>query len=1072
MIRNLHLTIVESVGQRPGRTRPGSLSPSGASALLGNPDDPPVLLDPDNPDDPPVLLDPDNPDDPPVLLDPDNPDDPPVLLDPDNPDDPPVLLDPDNPDGPLLLTAARHAHGTGCCCGCASAGAAAQAGARPALPGLRTSDYNGFVVVRTGADVDLSDPLAERDDDDGFYASLHELAEDLGLDALKGLLELSFLDATGEAGGDGEAAGGDGAAGQGEAGGAEGAAAGAEGAADCGYGDPNQPLLPPEPPGHRPQHGPANQGGKPPIDSFPLFAVGNLNRAGCVRVLRGLESKASRTSLRPFSSLTRYWALDLRRHAEQAGEVVTRLNELSEIDLAYRQVRAVNPLVEDQNYHDDAPVGIGLRAVEQLKKQVSTASLSDEDKITVCDLEQQWRLEHLDLAGNPPELLWGANLDAADEVDGYGHHGNAVLGQLIANGRVKGGVVGDDVRCVLASHYLTKRLADAGSQLSPLAGTNGHVAAAIVNVLSDTYRLEEKERLRLEVSRLEGLLEADRDAGLDQRIEELREALEAEGPIDPAAAGKRLGAGDVLLLEVQRGRYPTEIDAADFDAIRLASALGVVVVEAAGNGGRDLDAYVDPDTGRSFNRRSGSFRDSGAIMVGAAYSALPHDRAPFSNHGSRVDCFAWGTGVTTCGYGNLDGDERENLYTNTFNGTSSAAPMIATAAVQVQAFHRRVSPGSSIGVAEMRRLLSDPAMGTPQGRGVRGHIGVMPDLPRLLGRRLSLAPDVYLRHQPGADGSTPGARQSVSSSPDVVVAAAGIGQEQAEDRFGEEGTEVDRPAPGDLLGKQETPSLHVRLRNRGAQTGHADVHLFAYPATTLITPELWHPVGEEAVEVPPGDLLRVRTFDAAKAADGIAELQKNAPAEAPPLSFLAVAVSSSADDGAPSFPPRRSAPVLPPGPPHFDWRGYVRFLRSPNVAWRNVHRVQTDQGPTRLRFFIAGSPDLTRRFDLEVVQRLPEGAGLSVVLHRDAAAKLRQRQVSLQRAEPSVLPTVPQDHERLILPRRPRLPVERLALDAGMLAEAVFELTGTQPETGHSLAIRQLWRGVEVGRITWCFEKA
>ena len=34
------------------------------------------------------------------------------------------------------------------------------------------------------------------------------------------------------------------------------------------------------------------------------------------------------------------------------------------------------------------------------------------------------------------------------------------------------------------------------------------------------------------------------------------------------------------------------------------------------------------------------FMDSGAIMVSAATSALPHQRMSYSNYGARIDCFA------------------------------------------------------------------------------------------------------------------------------------------------------------------------------------------------------------------------------------------------------------------------------------------------------------------------------------------------------------------------------------------------------------------------------------------------
>ena len=88
--------------------------------------------------------------------------------------------------------------------------------------------------------------------------------------------------------------------------------------------------------------------------------------------------------------------------------------------------------------------------------------------------------------------------------------------------------------------------------------------------------------------------------------------------------------------------WPVEIADATYEAIRLATALGIVVVEAGCNGGYDLDAYTNLSGKRIFDRTSAGFRDSGAIMVGAGSSASPHTRLGFSNHGNRVECYARG----------------------------------------------------------------------------------------------------------------------------------------------------------------------------------------------------------------------------------------------------------------------------------------------------------------------------------------------------------------------------------------------------------------------------------------------
>ena len=229
----------------------------------------------------------------------------------------------------------------------------------------------------------------------------------------------------------------------------------------------------------------------------------------------------------------------------------------------------------------------------------------------------------------------------------------------------------------LASHYKSTGGAEKDSASDKIRPSTGHVADAI-----------------------DALMSGDRPK-------------EGDKPI--------LEAGDVLLLEVQRAGLPTEVEPLDFHAILEATKSGIIVIEAAGNGGLALDRLTTPD-GRSLNRRSARFRDSGAIMVGASRAAVPHNRAWFSNYGSRIDCFGWGEGVVAAGYGDYLGGKDKRIYTDGFSGTSSASPMIAGAAVLVQSIYsenaapdapakgwQRLSP------SQMRTLLSNPQTGTRQG---------------------------------------------------------------------------------------------------------------------------------------------------------------------------------------------------------------------------------------------------------------------------------------------------------------------------------------------------------------------
>jgi subtilisin family serine protease len=199
------------------------------------------------------------------------------------------------------------------------------------------------------------------------------------------------------------------------------------------------------------------------------------------------------------------------------------------------------------------------------------------------------------------------------------------------------------------------------------------------------------------------------------------------------AAARRLRPGDVLLIELQgagpRGRYlPVEYWDDIYDAIRAATDRGVIVIEAAGNGGEDLDhsAY--------HNKLSRKGRDSGAIFVGAG--APPRagfdDRArlDFSNYGSRVDVQGWGRKVATLDYGDLQacGDPaRDRHYTGEFAGTSSASPIIAGAALLLEGIAR--SRNTIIAPAALRDLLR--RTGTPQA-GDAQPIGPRPDLERAI----------------------------------------------------------------------------------------------------------------------------------------------------------------------------------------------------------------------------------------------------------------------------------------------------------------------------------------------------
>jgi hypothetical protein len=204
--------------------------------------------------------------------------------------------------------------------------------------------------------------------------------------------------------------------------------------------------------------------------------------------------------------------------------------------------------------------------------------------------------------------------------------------------------------------------------------------------------------------------------------------------------------GDVIVIEQQTwvcgtSDYgPLEWLPDVYDAIKVATAASRIVVEAAGNG-NNVDQGVNLDGAACAEYFNRDVRDSGAIIVGAGapptagFPQTDRSRLNFSSYGSRVDLQGWGRWVLTTGYGDLHaGNGKNEWYTETFSGTSSATPIVAGAAAILSSISQ--ARGKVQTPAWIRSTLV--STGSPQqshpGFPVSQHIGPRPDLEKAIAK--------------------------------------------------------------------------------------------------------------------------------------------------------------------------------------------------------------------------------------------------------------------------------------------------------------------------------------------------
>ncbi len=389
--------------------------------------------------------------------------------------------------------------------------------------------------------------------------------------------------------------------------------------------------------------------------------------------LDNLRARGEARSGKPLRDLNLFFQIDLPEGTTygRVKHLVEKLRSLKSVETVHATPRAepashlTTPnLVAAQGYLGDAPLGIGAQHAWTMPGGHGAG-------IRIVDVEGDWRTTHEDF----PSIFYQAGAAPTSDVLTWRYHGTAVVGVLAAKNNAYGvtGIAAD-------------ALVGIQSQFNSTGGANAANAIAAAANAAGTRGIV--------------LIE-----------------LHAPGPAVFSCPQN--------CNPTQCNFLPMEYWSDNFAAIQTATANGVIVVEAGGNGTVNLD---DPAYGGAFNR---SVRDSGAILIGAS---LATSRTPtcWTNFGNRVDVHGWGESVATLGYGDLFNGghgEEDRFYTSVFSGTSSATPIVAGAVASIQG--NRLAFGlPPLSGPDMRSLLS--STGTPQKFDLSRRIGPMPDLRNVL----------------------------------------------------------------------------------------------------------------------------------------------------------------------------------------------------------------------------------------------------------------------------------------------------------------------------------------------------
>jgi hypothetical protein len=306
-------------------------------------------------------------------------------------------------------------------------------------------------------------------------------------------------------------------------------------------------------------------------------------------------------------------------------------------------------------------------------------------------------------------------------------------------------------------------------------------------------------------------------------------------------------------------------------------------------------------------------------------------------------------------------------------------------------------------------------------------------------------PALYIRHN-SADNGTSHA-PPLADSPDIILKNAQVSNPQATYSTAASIASGDESDPYVLPGQANF--VYLRVWNRSpVNAENVFATVYWSPVATLPTPALWNWIGDAYYpEVPAGSTVEVSASGVVWPADQI-------PA---PGHYCFIATVGN------NYQPPPSPQTLALGT-FQDYYNYI--LNNNNITWRNFNVLGLGgqfSRPVVLPFLLTGGWDREYPFLFETVAELPKGSTLALQVTEAVGRSLRSPagRAEAIHAEPPMV--------RLPLPTAGACKLGEILVPTGkgLSSELVVTLPPGNHDRPYEVAIRQIYSGHEVGRVTW-----